>query len=97
MWRKRDVLLLVAVDGKSGPAILTKVLGDIVRNPLSADEDEDLGVFLAYLIQMLDELRPLFKVAADFDNLLDVVVGGKLSRANVDLDKILQEVLQGKL
>jgi hypothetical protein len=42
---------------------------------------------------VLDKLRPLVKVAADLDDLRDVVVGGQLHRANVDLDEVVEEVL----
>ena len=91
---RRNVLLLVAMDSKSRPTVLAKILGDIVRNSLGTDEDENLGVFLADLIQVLDELRSLLEIAANFYDLLNVVVGSKLSRTNVDLDEIFQEILR---
>lgn len=43
---------------------------------------------------MLDELVALLKLAADFDNLLDVMVCSELHGANVDLDGIAQEILK---
>ena len=94
MEGRRNVLLLVAMDSKSRPTVLAKILGDIVRNSLGTDEDENLGVFLADLIQVLDELRSLLEITANFDDLLNVVIGSKLSRTNVDLDEIFQEVLR---
>lgn len=42
---------------------------------------------------MLDELVPLFKVTADFNDLLDIMIGRQFKRADVDLNKIFQEVL----
>lgn len=86
-------LLLVSVDGQRGPPILTEILCDVVRNTLGADEDEDLGVLLGDLLEVLDELGPLLEVAHDLDNLLDVVVRSKLHGTNVDLDEVLQEIL----
>lgn len=42
---------------------------------------------------MLEELRPLLEVSADDDVLLNVVVRSELHRADVDLHKVVQEVL----
>ena len=81
------------MDGQGGPAILTEVLCNIVRYSFGPDEDEHLRIFLANLIQVLDELGTLLEVAADFDDLLNVVIGSKLGRANVDLDEVLEEIL----
>lgn len=81
------------MDGQGRPTILTEVLCDIVRYSFGPDEDEHLRIFLADLIQVLDEFRALLKIAADFYDLLDIVVGGELRRTNVDLDEVLQEVL----
>ena len=90
---RRYSLFLVTVDGQCWPSILTEVLCDIVRNTFCADENEYLRVLLTDLVEVLNELRPLLKVTADLDNLLDVVVGRQLSRADVNLDEVLQEVL----
>ena len=91
--RRRYVLLLVSVDGQRRPSILTEILRNVVRNTLSTDEDQHLRMLLADLVEVLDELRPLLKVADDLDDLLDVVVGSELHGADVDLDEVLQEVL----
>ena len=81
------------MDGQRWPSVLTEVLGDVVGDTLRAHEDEDLGVFLRDLFEVLAELRPLLKVTYDLNDLLDVVVRGKLHGADVDLDEVLQEVL----
>lgn len=87
-------LFLVTVDGQRWPSILTKVLGDVVRDSFCPDENEHLRVFLTYLVEVLDEFCPLLEIAADIDDLLNVVVGGELRRADVNLNEVLQEVLQ---
>lgn len=79
---------------KSRPSVLTKVFRDIVRNPLRADEDKYLGIFLTHLIQMLDQLAALLEVAADLNELLDVVVRRQFHGSDVDLNEILQEILE---
>ena len=79
------------MDGQRGPPILTEILCDVVRNTLGADEDEDLGVLLGDLLEVLDKLSPLLEVADDLDNLLDVVVGSELHGTDVDLDEVLQK------
>jgi hypothetical protein len=43
---------------------------------------------------MSDQLSTLLEVAADFDNLLDVVVGSEFHRPDVNLDHVFQEVLE---
>lgn len=88
-----DSLFLISMNSKSRPPVLTKVLGNIVCDSLGADEDEHLSIFLAYLVKMLNELRPLLKVTADLDDLCNAMVGGKLHRSNVHLDEVLKEVL----
>lgn len=81
------------MDGKRWPAILAQILGNVVRNSLRADKDQDLGVLLADLVEVLDKLGSLLEVTADLDNLLDAVIGGELGRADVNLNEILQEIL----
>ena len=81
------------MDGQCRPSILTEVLRDVICNALRPDEDENLGVLLADLLEVLDELRPLLKVTYDLNDLLDVVVRSKFHRTDVDLDEVLQEVL----
>lgn len=78
---------------QSGPSILPQIFRDIVSNPFGAYEDQDFSIFRADLVQVLDQFRPLLEIAADLDDLLDVVVRGQLHGTNVDLDHILQEVL----
>ena len=46
------------------------------------------------LIKVLDQLRSLFEVTADIDNLLHVVVRGQFHRANVDLNDVSKEILR---
>ncbi len=81
------------MDRKSRPAILAEVFRNIVCNPLSPHKNEDFRVLLADLIEMLNKLRTLFKIAADFDKLLYVVIGGELQGSDVDLDEVFQEIL----
>jgi hypothetical protein len=85
------------MDGESRPSVHTQILGDVVRNAFRANEDKNFGVFSADLIQMLDQLGPFLKLAANADNLLDVVVGSELHGSDVTLDKILQEILKIKV
>lgn len=87
------LLFLVSVDRKSRPPILAQVFCNVVRNTLSADENEHLRVQGTDMIQMLNELRTLLKVSADLNVLLDVVVSGKLHRPDVDLNEVIQKIL----
>ena len=84
--------LLVTVNSEGGPAVHTKELGQVVSDTLGADKDQHLGILLRDLLEVLDELAALVKVGTDLDDLLDVVVGGKFERTDVDLDKVLLEV-----
>jgi len=86
------LLLLVSVDGQRRPSVLPQKLGQVVGDPLRTDKDQDLGVLLRDLVEVLDELASLFKVGADGDFLGDVVVGLQLHRTDVDLDQVLLEV-----
>ena len=86
-------LFFVTVDGQRGPSVLTEVLSNIVSDTLSADENEDFGILLLNLLKVLDKPGALLKVAADFNDLLNVVVGGEFERTDVDLDEVLEEVL----
>lgn len=85
------------MDGQSGPSILTEILSDVVGDTLCANENENFSIFLADLIEVLNELGSLLKVTADFDDLLNVVICGQFKRTNVDLDKIAQEVLNRRV
>lgn len=82
------------MDGKSWPAVLTEVFGDVVRNAFRPNKYEYLSVLRADLIKMSDQLSALLEVTADFDNLLDVMVGSEFHRPDVDLNHVFQEVLQ---
>jgi len=81
------------MDGKGWPSVRAQVLGDVIRNSFGAHEDEDFGAFLADLVEVFNQLGPLLKVGADRNDLTNVVVSCKFHRANVDLNKIVQEVL----
>ena len=81
------------MDCKRRPAVLTQILCDLIRYVLSAEKDQDLGILSANLVKMLDQLGLLLKVAADFDNLLDIVVRSEIHGAGVDLDHARKEIL----
>lgn len=48
---------------------LPQVLGQLISNPLGANEDENFSRFRRDLLKSLDELAPFLVVRADFDNL----------------------------
>lgn len=81
------------MNGECWPTVLTKVFRDLVCDPLSPDKDENLSVLSADDIKMFDQLRAFLKVAANFDELGDVMVRCELHRTNIDLDKVFQEIL----
>ena len=80
------------MNGQRGPSVLPQKLGQVIGDPLGTDKDQDLGVLLRDLVEVLDELASLLKVGADGDLLGDVVVGFQLHGTDVDLDKVLLEV-----
>ena len=82
------------MNGECWPTILTKVFRDLVCDPLSADKDENLSVLSADDIKMFDQLGAFLEVAADFDDLGNVMIRCKLHRTNIDLDKVFQEILE---
>lgn len=82
------------MDSKSWPSVLTEVFGDVVRNTFRSDEYQYLGILSTDLIKMFDQFGALLEIAADFNELLNVVVGGELHRSDVDLDHVFQEILQ---
>lgn len=82
------------MDGKGWPSVGAQVLGDIISNSFGAHEDENFGAFLADLVQVFDQLVPLLKVGTDGNNLTNVVVSCQFHRANIDLNKVIQEILQ---
>lgn len=79
---------------QSRPTILPQVFRDVIGDSFRPHENQDFSILRTNLIQVLDQFRALLEIAADLDNLLDVVVGRQLHGPNVDLDHILQEVLQ---
>jgi hypothetical protein len=83
------------MNGECWPTVLTKVFRDIVCDPLSADKYENFGVLSADDIKMLDQLRAFLEVAADFDDLGNVMVRREFHRTNIDLNEVLQEILRG--
>jgi hypothetical protein len=87
--RIKNLLFLVTMNGECWPAVLTKVFRDLVCDPLSADKDENLSVLSADDIKMFDQLGAFLKVAADFDELGDVMVRCELHRT-----KLIQESIQ---
>ena len=90
----QDLLLFISMNSKGRPALLTKIFCNIVRNSLSGDKNKDLRIFCANLIKVFDQLVALFEVAANFNDLLDVVVCGQLHRTDIDLYHIPKEVLE---
>lgn len=47
-------LLFIPVDSQSRPTVLSQVLGDVIRNALSSDENKNFGVLCAYTFQVLN-------------------------------------------
>lgn len=88
------LLLLVTVDGKSRPAILSEEASDFVGDTLGASEDEALVVLVLHdLLEMLDHLVALLEFGNDLNDLGNAVVGRKVHGTNVDLDPVVLEVL----
>ena len=73
---------------------MPQVLCDVVRYPLRGDEDEDLGILRTNFLQVIDHFVALLKVTADFNDLLNIVVGSELKGSNIDLDEIFQKILR---
>jgi hypothetical protein len=50
------VLLLVSVNGKAGPSILSKEAGDLVGGSLGSSEDQALALLVVHdLLEVLDQ------------------------------------------
>ena len=93
VYKLKDPLFLVTMNGECWPTVLTKVFRNVVCDPLSADKNENLGVLSADDIKMFDQLGAFLKVAADFDDLSNVMIRCELHRTNINLDKVFQEIL----
>lgn len=50
-------------------------------------------MLLANLVKVLDQFVALLEVTADFNDLLNIVVGSELKGSNIDLYKVFQEIL----
>ena len=81
------------MDGKCWPSIGSEVFGEIIGNSLGTNEDEDLGVLARDLLEVLEEPVSLVVFGNNLDDLLDIVVGSQLEGTNVDLDKVVLEIL----
>ena len=81
------------MDGECWPSVGSKVFGEVIGNSLGTDEDEDLGVLARDLLEVLEESVSLVVLGNNLDDLLDIVVGSQLERTNVDLDKVVLEIL----
>lgn len=81
------------MDSQGGPSIRAKVFCEVVGDPFRANEDEDFCILRANLIKVLDKFGSLFEVTADFNDLLNVVIGRQIHRPDVNLNGIFQEVL----
>jgi hypothetical protein len=90
-------LLLVSVDSERGPAVLPHELGQVVSNTLGRNENDDFGVLLRDLLEVLEEPWSFVVLGHDLDELCDVVVGSELHGTDVDLDVVMQEVLSETL
>lgn len=77
---KGNALFFVSVNIQCRPSILTKVLCDIICNMFCRYKDEDLHVFGTNLIEVLDQFCTFLKVAAHFNDLLDIMVGSEFRR-----------------
>ena len=84
-------LLLVTVNGERWPAVLSKILGQVVRDALGADEDENLSRFRRDLLEVPDEASTLLEIATeDLDNLRDVDVGREFHGSDGDLNEVVE-------
>ena len=82
------------MDCEGWPPVLTEVFGNVVRNSLGGNENKDFGILSANLVKVFDQFVALLKIAADVNNLLNVMVGSQLHGANVDLDHVLEKILE---
>ena len=82
------------MNSEGWPPVMTKILCYVVGHSFSTDKDENFSIFLANLLQMLDEFVALLKLAANINDLLDIMVRSELHGADIDLNKITQKILQ---
>ncbi len=82
------------MNGQRRPSFLPKILGDVICDTLGADEDENLSVFRADLVEMTLQLASLLKVAADFHDLLDVMICRQFHGSDIDLDHVPKKILK---
>jgi hypothetical protein len=72
---------------------LTEETGNLVSDTLGTSENDALvGALLHDLLKVLDHLVTLLEVRDDLNDLVNTVVGGKVSGTNVDLDVVVEEV-----
>jgi hypothetical protein len=82
------------MNSQGRPSVLAEVFGDVVRDTFGAHEDQNFCVLGANLVQVLGQFASFLKVAANFDNLRNIVVGGELHRTDVDLYHVFEKVLK---
>jgi hypothetical protein len=63
------------MDSQGWPSIRTKIFCYIVGNAFGANEDENFSIFSTDLIKVLNQFGSFLEIAADFNNLLDIVIG----------------------
>lgn len=86
------------MNGESGPAVLSKELGNVVGDTLGAGEDQALGSLVLHDgLEMLDKSVSLLVLGDNLDNLLNVVRSRQLEGTNVDLDLVLEVVVSESL
>ena len=91
------ILLLVAVDRESWPAVLSEESSDVVSHALGSSEDEDLVRFVVHdLLHVLDQAVTLLEIGYNLNNLGDAMVGREVSGADVYLDEVVL-VVRGEL
>jgi hypothetical protein len=82
------------MDSKGGPAVLSEILCQVIGDPFRASENQNFGVLLTYLVKVLDQFATFLEVGANFDDLLNVMVGCEVHGPNVDLNEVFQEILK---
>lgn len=88
-----DLLFFVTMNCQSRPSVRPKIFCDVVGNSFCTNKYKNLGIFSAYLVEVLDELGSFFEIATNFNNLLNIVIGCQVHRPDVNLNGIFQKVL----